>query len=98
MGRLAPFAKHVHVKDFHLKSGIEGNPGDGFFATRGGNYLRGAIVGHGNVPVKQCLSVLKKSGYDGFVSIEFEGLEAPCLGIELGLKNLKRFIEEISNT
>ncbi|NLB36591.1 MAG: sugar phosphate isomerase/epimerase [Clostridiales bacterium] len=95
VGRLASFAKHVHVKDFHIKSGNESNPGEGFFVTRGGNYLRGAIVGHGNVPVKQCLSILKKSGYDGFVSIEFEGMEAPCLGIEIGLKNLQRLIIEI---
>ncbi len=95
VGRLAPYAKHVHVKDFHVKSGSESNPGDGFFVSRGGNYLRGAIVGHGNVPVKQCLSILKNSGYDGFVSIEFEGMEVPYTGIEIGLKNLKRYLEEI---
>ncbi|HZJ77592.1 MAG TPA: sugar phosphate isomerase/epimerase family protein [Clostridia bacterium] len=95
VGRLAPFAKHVHVKDFHVKSGNEDNPGNGFFTSRGGNYLRGSIIGHGNVPVRQCLSILKKSGYDGYISIEFEGLEEPIMALETGLENLKRFISEI---
>ena len=61
--------------------------------SRGGNYLRGAIIGHGDIPVVQCLSVLKRSGYDGYVSIEFEGIESTMTGIEIGLENLKRFIE-----
>ncbi len=93
VGRLAGYAKHVHAKDFHIKSGSGFNPGRGFFTSRGGNYLRGAIIGHGDIPVVQCLSVLKRSGYDGYVSIEFEGIESTMTGIEIGLENLKRFIE-----
>lgn len=92
-GRLAPFAKHVHSKDFHIKSGQDFNPGAGFFTSRAGNYLRGAIVGHGNVPVLQCLSILKKNAYEGYVSIEFEGIEENRMAIETGLNNLERFIE-----
>ncbi len=95
VGRLAPFAKHVHVKDFVIKDGNGFNPGDGFFKSRGGNYLKGTIVGQGDIPVLQCLSVLKNSGYDGFVSIEFEGME-PCVkAIGIGLDNLKRMFELI---
>ncbi len=92
-GKLAPFAKHVHSKDFHIKSGQSPNPGAGFFTSRAGNYLRGAIVGHGDVPVLQCLSILKKNGYEGYVSIEFEGIEENMMAIETGLNNLERFIE-----
>jgi len=93
VGRVANFARHVHVKDFHVKSGSEPDPGQGWFRTRAGNYLRGAIVGHGNVPVTQCLSVLKAAGYAGFVSIEFEGMEDNMPALEIGLENLKRYIE-----
>lgn len=93
IGRLASFAKHVHCKDFHVKSGQGVNPGAGFFTSRAGNFLRGAIVGHGNVPVLQCLSVLKKNGYDGYISIEFEGIEENMMALEAGLDNLERFIE-----
>ena len=90
---MAPYAYHVHAKDFHKKSGLEPNPGKGWFRTRGGDYLRGAIVGHGDARVAQSLYVLKKSGYDGYVSIEFEGMEDNLKGIELGLANLKAFWE-----
>ena len=93
VSRVANFARHVHIKDFHIKSGSEPDPGNGWFRTRGGNYLRGAIVGHGNVPVMQCLSILKRSEYDGFVSIEFEGIESNLDALSTGLENLKRYIE-----
>ena len=92
VGRAAPFAKHVHVKDFHVKSGNEPSPGEGFFTTRGGTYLRGAILGHGNVPILQCLRALSQHGYDGYVSIEFEGMEDSLTALEIGLRNLKSYI------
>lgn len=95
VGRVANYAKHVHVKDFHIKSGNGFNPGKGFFRSRGGNYLRGAILCHGDIPVMQCLSILKSSGYDGYVSIEFEGMEDPVEGISTGLENLKKILEMI---
>lgn len=92
VGRAAPFAKHVHVKDFHIKSGSEFDPGRGFFTTRGGTYLRGAILGQGNVPVLQCLRTLKRNGYDGYVSIEFEGIEDNIPALETGLENLNKML------
>ena len=92
VGVLAPYIKHVHAKDFHIKSGMGPNPGEGWFKSRGGNYLRGAIVGHGNAPVDQCIELVKASGYDGFICIEFEGMEDPILATGIGLKYLKRFV------
>ncbi len=94
-GRCAPYAFYVHAKDFIVKSGADTNPGKSFFVTRGGNYLRGTIVGHGNVPIKACLLALKKVEYDGWISIEFEGLEDPCEASALGLENLKRYVNEV---
>ncbi len=92
VGRVAKYAKHVHIKDFHIKSGSEPDPGRGFFRSRAGNYLRGAIIGHGNIPVAQCIGILKRAGYDGYVSIEFEGIEQTLKGIEIGLENLRRYV------
>lgn len=92
VGRLAPYMFHAHVKDFHVKSGNDPDPGRGWFRSRGGSYLRGAIIGHGNVPVPQCLRLIRDSGYDGTFSIEFEGLEEPLNGIEIGLENLRRYL------
>jgi sugar phosphate isomerase/epimerase len=93
VGVAARYAFHVHAKDFHFKSGMMPDPGEGWFRSRGGNWLRGAIVGHGDVPVLPCLAVLKRAGYDGTVSLEFEGMEDPILGITIGYNNLKRFVE-----
>ncbi len=91
IGRLICFAKHVHAKDFIFKSGNGPDPGDGFFRTRGGNYLRGTVVGHGAVPVYQCVQTIKHSGYNGYLSVEFEGVEDNLWAIKTGLENLKKY-------
>ena len=90
--RLVPYTVHVHCKDFLYKKGNEINPGATWFTSRGGNYLRGAIIGHGEAKIAQSLSILKNSGYDGYISIEFEGVEDNLYGIALGLENVKRFV------
>ncbi len=95
VGRLIPYAKHIHAKDFHIKNGNGLNPGKGFFKSRGGNYLRGSVIGHGDIPVYQCLSIIKNSGYDGWISVEFEGLEKCTDGIEIGFENLKNMINSL---
>jgi sugar phosphate isomerase/epimerase len=41
---------------------------------KSGNWLRGAIVGHGDIAMPQVLRAVKESGYDDYISIEFEGL------------------------
>jgi len=93
VGRLMPYAFHCHAKDFHVKPGTAVDPGQGWFQTRAGNYLRGSIIGHGEVPVVQCIRVMKRAGYDGVLSIEFEGLEDPIRGLTIGQANLRRFCQ-----
>lgn len=90
--RVAPYTIHVHAKDFLYKSGSEMNPGCGFALTRGGNFIRGTILGHGVVPVVQCLGILKRAGYDGYVGLEYEGhrCENTLTGLQLSIDNLKR--------
>lgn len=95
VGQTAPYAFHVHAKDFHIKPANSIDPGMGFMMTRGGTYIRGSIVGHGDVPVLQCLRALKKAEYDGYVSIEFEGMENPLDGVKIGYQNLRRMLEMI---
>lgn len=92
VGLLIPYVKHIHIKDFHVKSGMMPDPGEGFFKSRGGNYLRGAIVGHGDAPVYQCLKKIQASGYDGWIAVEFEGMENAVTGTSIGLKNIKSYL------
>ncbi len=91
VGRMAPYAFHVHAKDFHVKNGNGVVPPDGFFRSRGGNALRGAIIGHGDVPVLQCLRILDAHGYDEYITVEFEGMEDAKKGVACGLRTLKYF-------
>lgn len=96
VGRLMPYAFHCHAKDFHVKPGTSFNPGAGWFMSRGGNYLRGSIVGHGDVPLVTCIRIFKRAKYDGVLSIEFEGMEEPIQGISVGLANLRRLVAEVN--
>jgi sugar phosphate isomerase/epimerase len=82
------------VKDFHIKCGCA-DPGQGWFRSRGGTPLRGAIVGHGNVDVPACLKALKAGGYDGYISIEFEGMEDNIQALTIGLDNLRRYTADL---
>ena len=84
---VAPYAIHVHAKDFYLLRGKEPT-GDGWFPTRGGDYLRGAVIGEGDARVGDSLASLRAAGYDGFVTVEFEGTEDNLEGISRGLEFL----------
>ncbi|MBQ8182399.1 MAG: sugar phosphate isomerase/epimerase [Clostridia bacterium] len=89
VSRLAPFTSYLHAKDFHIKSGNAFPPCDGFFKSRGGNFLRGAVLGHGDVPVFQVMNIIKDSGYDGYVTLEFEGHEDAVTACRWGLNTLR---------
>lgn len=86
----APYAVHAHAKDFLIKPADGENPGEGWFRSRHGRYLRGTIAGHGNVPLHACVDILRASGYDGWLSYEFEGLEENLRALEIALAYLKR--------
>ncbi len=91
VGIAAPYTFHVHAKDFLFKDGSNPCP-KGFFTTVGGNHIRGTVIGHGVVPVRNCITALKRAGYDGYVSIEFEGMEENIPALEAGLDFLKKII------
>lgn len=93
VSRVAPYAIHAHAKDFKISKGAPYGCCQGM--TRGGNYICGTAIGEGDVPVKQCLNILKRAGYEGYLSIEFEGLGDCVDGIARGFANLKRMMEEI---
>ena len=88
VSRVAPYAIHAHAKDFHLSKDKK----EGYGQTRGCNYFKGAILGEGDVDVKRCVEVLKRAGYDGYLSIEFEGSEDCIEGISKGHEYLKSLI------
>jgi sugar phosphate isomerase/epimerase len=84
-----PYAMVLHLKDFYIR---DTDPGEGWFRSRGGKYLRGAIVGNGDLDLVSVARSIRESGYSGYVSIEFEGAEDCLLGIRRGLANARRLL------
>ena len=97
--RLAKYAVLVHVKDFHvkLKERMPAALDSGWFATPTEIALRGAIVGHGQIDIAAQLRILRDTGYTGYLSLEFEGIEHPGLAIRLGLSYLRDQLDVIEN-
>ncbi|WGU94334.1 sugar phosphate isomerase/epimerase family protein [Paenibacillus dendritiformis] len=87
-------ASMVHLKDFYIRS-ADRNPGEGWFRSLHGNYLRGAIVGQGDLPMYDIIRAVKEAGYDGYVSIEFEGMEDCLRGTKIGIENARRIWSEV---
>ena len=93
VSRVAPYAIHAHAKDVVVRN----KPGAHSYFSRGGNYLSFVPIGEGDVPVEQCMKILKRAGYDGYISIEYEGNDDCIVGIEKCLKNMKKYLVNIQD-
>ncbi len=89
-----PYASLVHFKDFYFRPFYE-DPGAGkWFKTSNGNFLRGAIVGQGDIAIREIVKLIKEFGYDGNITLEFEGMEECKEACKIGMDNLRRFWKE----
>ncbi|QJC53937.1 sugar phosphate isomerase/epimerase [Paenibacillus albicereus] len=89
-----PYASFVHLKDFYIRPEDE-NPGGGvWFRSSHGKHLRGAIVGHGDLPIRKLIRLIRASGYDGYVTVEFEGMEECREASRIAMDNARRLWEE----
>ncbi|MCR2823475.1 sugar phosphate isomerase/epimerase family protein [Lederbergia panacisoli] len=90
-----PYASLVHFKDFYYRPYYQ-DPGEGnWFKTANGNFLRGAIVGQGDINIREVVKLVKESGYDGYITVEFEGMEDCKVGSKIGMDNIRRFWNEV---
>jgi sugar phosphate isomerase/epimerase len=87
-----PHAGFVHLKDFYLR---RAEPGPGWLKTMGGQFIRGSVFGFGDLDAKALIESVVASGYDGFVSLEYEGGEPSLYGCEVGLQNIRRLLAEV---
>ncbi len=92
LSRVANFAFLAHAKDFVRMDFADCKNPEGLLQTRGCNYLKGVSVGSGDVPVAQCVAILKKAGFDGHIDIEYEGSEDCIEGIRKGFEYLKKIV------
>ena len=94
VSRVAGFAVHVHAKDMRICS-PDTDGGVGIIKTRGMNGLKPTAIGEGSVPVARCIAILKKAGYDGWLSLEYEGREDCIAGITRSIAALRSYPETI---
>lgn len=68
----AKHAAYVHFKDFKkLPDPSASPPWD----------LKSCIVGEGDVDHRTCIQILRQVGFDGFVALEYEGVEDEMIGV-----------------
>jgi len=100
--KLLPFATTIHMKDFYIRPPGR-DPGDAtnfdcsgaWFRSAGGQYLRGAITGQGDLDMYDIIRNIKASGFDGCIYIEYEGMEDCYYGTKVSLDNVKRIYAEV---
>jgi len=100
--KCAPYAKMVHLKDFYIRRAdrLTGNGGlfrcdsGCWFSSNSGEYmLRGSILAQGDLDVWASLGFIRDAGYDGYVSVEFEGMEDGKIGSESGMAAARYILE-----
>lgn len=87
------YASVVHFKDFFYRPSHL-NPGAGWMHTTSGNFIRGTIVGHGDINMREVIKVIKESGFNGYISVEFEGMEECKQASKIGMDNVRRLWDE----
>lgn len=68
---LAPLAAYVHLKDFRLVGA--GEQVEHAYTGLGGVRCAGTTIGAGDVDLPGVIAALRAGGYDGWLSIEYEG-------------------------
>lgn len=61
---------HVHVKDYMVTHGASRAIESGEYTSRGGNYLKGCLIGEGSVKTEAAFKALQAIGYQGAVALE----------------------------
>jgi sugar phosphate isomerase/epimerase len=87
---LASLAALVHLKDFRKP-----DPGQTVHVYRGldGSTFTGAVTGEGMVDLPAIVSILREAGYNGWLSLEYEGPDDPLtIGVPKSLDAARRLI------
>ncbi|MDC3412177.1 sugar phosphate isomerase/epimerase [Aquibacillus sp. 3ASR75-11] len=81
---------HVHFKDFRIKDPSE--QVKGFRSTQGVEVI-GTIPGEGQVNLSYIVNGLNEIGYDGWLSIEYEGKDDPKVANEEAVRRLRKLLK-----
>lgn len=84
--RLKEHIAHVRAVDVRMADRDE--------EPQSGSYV-GCVFGLGLVPLDKLFQVLQAQGYEGWIALEFTGLEEAHFGTEASLKNLRQSLAEL---
>jgi sugar phosphate isomerase/epimerase len=97
--RLIGKTKTLHMKDFYVRD-EDNDPGHttqfdcsgAWFRSQHGAYLRGSILGQGDINMIKIARLIKESGFDGCAYLEYEGMEDCYYGTKVSYDNMKRLL------
>ncbi|MCL2772646.1 MAG: sugar phosphate isomerase/epimerase [Oscillospiraceae bacterium] len=97
--RLINKAGAIHMKDFYIRD-EDCDPGDAtqfdcsgaWFRSQHGLYLRGSILCQGDMRIGKIAALIKQSGFDGNIYLEYEGMEDCFYGTKVGFENMKKLL------
>lgn len=92
----------IHMKDFYIRDD-EYDPGDAtqfdcsgtWFRSQHGAYLRGSILGQGDMRINRIAQIIKQSEFNGDIYLEYEGMEDCYYGTKIGFENIKKYMKNI---
>ena len=88
---------HVHVKDYLVTPGGSRNPHPDEYTSRGGNYLKGCLIGTGSVNTGAAFAALRAIGYTGALALEGDPIgpdeeTAFCKNLEAITRYIDRYL------
>jgi sugar phosphate isomerase/epimerase len=86
---VALVAAMVHFKDFQEVP--ENHEGFAYVSTDGYKFV-GTAVGEGDVALSDCVAALRFAGFDGWMNIEYEGVEDPITAVPRSIINAKALL------
>ena len=84
VGDLAEVAAMVHFKDFVR--------GPGPYVSLAGTAFQGTVIGEGEVDLGGCVAALKQRGFQGWLSLEYEGTGDPFGEVEKSVRNCRTIL------
>ncbi len=87
--QVASYANMVHFKDFkHAPAEYK----DWAYTALDGQRFLGTAIGEGEVQLETCIQELKDAGFQGWLSVEYEGLEDPMTAIPRSITNARKYL------
>jgi len=87
---IADLAYMVHFKDFALARGPDAEARA--MRSDGGTPYIGAAIGEGVVDLAACVKALDEAGFDGWLSIEYEGEEPSETAVPRSVENARKIL------